>query len=27
VDRVPIIRIETGDYIRVEDERVAVWKA
>ena len=27
VDRVPIARIETGDYIRVEDERVAVWKA
>jgi len=27
VDRVPIARIETGDYIRVEDERVTVWKA
>jgi predicted aconitase with swiveling domain len=27
VDRVPIARIETGDYIRVEDKRVAVWKA
>jgi hypothetical protein len=27
VDRVPIIQIETGDRVRVEDERVAVWKA
>ena len=26
VDQVPIAEIQTGDYVRVEDDRVTVWK-
>ncbi len=26
VDRLPVAQIETGDYVRVEAERVRVWK-